>query len=56
MRAFAEFLTRISGWMLNYSSTEVVVISLAILALAILLLYIGVRLIDVMIFGEDDGE
>lgn len=56
MKQFADFITRISAWTLNYSNGEVVVISLAILALAVLLLYIGVRLVEVMIFPEDEDD
>lgn len=56
MKQFADFITRISAWTLNYSNGEIIVISLAILALAVLLLYIGVRLVEVMIFPEDEDD
>ncbi len=54
--SFADFAARACRWMLNYSMTEVVAISCGILALAILLIYIGGRVIDVMILGGGDDE
>lgn len=56
MKQFADFITRISAWMLNYSNGEVIVISLAILALAVLLLYTGIKVIEVMIFPDDEDD
>lgn len=56
MKQFADFITRISAWTLNYSNGEIIVISLAILALAALLLYISVRVVDVMIFPDDEDD
>ncbi len=51
---FAEFMARACRWMLGYSNVEIVLISFGILALACLLIYVGIRVIDVMIYGSDD--
>lgn len=56
MKQFADFITRISAWTLNYSNGEIIVISLAILALAVLLLYTGIKVIEVMIFPDDEDD
>jgi hypothetical protein len=43
-------------WMLNYEEAEIVLISLGILALSILLTFVAVRVVKVMIIGEEYDE
>ena len=56
MKQFADFITRMFAWARDYSNGEIIVISLAILALTALLLYISVRVVDVMIFPDDEDD
>ena len=56
MKQFADFITRMFAWTLDYSNGEIIVISLAILALAVLLLYTGIKVIEVMIFPDDEDD
>ena len=52
----AETVARLCRWMTWYSMTEAVLICCGCAALAIILTYIGVRIIKVMIIGEDWEE
>lgn len=51
----SEQIAELCIWMTTYTEIEVVAISLGCLALACLLGFIGVRLVQVMILGEGDG-
>ena len=52
----AETAARLCRWMLWYTPEQTVWICLGVAALAIILAYIGVRIIKVMIIGEDWEE
>ena len=56
MKQFADFITHMFAWARDYSNGEIIVISLAILALAVLLLYISARVVEVMIFPDDEDD
>ena len=52
----AATVAKLCHWMTWYSMTQTVLISLGCLMLAILLAYIGVRLIKVMVLCENDDD
>lgn len=43
-------------WTLNFNNTELILISLGIFALGSLLIYVGYKVIDVMIFPTDSDD
>lgn len=52
----AEMTADLAMWMLNFSEIEAVIICVAVCALVCLLGHIGVRLVQVMVLGEEPDE
>ena len=50
-----EKIAELCSWRTTHTELEVIAISLACLALACLLGFVGVRLVQVMVLGEGDG-
>lgn len=52
----AEMTADLAMWMLNFSETEAVIICAAVCATMGLLAHVGVRLVQVMVLGEEPDE
>lgn len=52
----AETVARLCRWMTWYSMTEVVLICCGCAALLGVLIFVGVRIVKVMILGEGDDD
>lgn len=50
-----EKIASLCIWMTTHTELEVIAISLGCLALACLIGFVGVRLVQVMVLGEGDG-
>jgi hypothetical protein len=56
MTGFMEKVTELCHWMVYYTMTETVLICLGCAALLGVLIFVGIRIIKVMIIGEDWDE